>query len=110
MLCVLDYFRFEVTLTGRQEINIPRSLVLEQNYPNPFNPITTISYQLSADSNVELNIYDLNGCFITDLINEHQDAGDHEIHFNGSGLSSGVYICRLQAGNVVRSMKMLLLK
>jgi len=110
MLCVLDYFDFDVSLTAIDNNDIPNSVELRQNYPNPFNPITTINYQLSADSDVDITIYTLKGKKINTLINKHQKAGNYEINFNGSNLSSGVYICRLKAGEFMKSMKMLLLK
>jgi N-acetylneuraminic acid mutarotase len=88
----------------------PRNVVLEQNYPNPFNPTTVIRYQLPAAAQVTLTVYDLLGREVTTLVNERMCAGTHEATFDGSGLSSGVYICRLSAGDVVQSRRLLLLK
>jgi Peptidase family C25/Secretion system C-terminal sorting domain len=88
----------------------PSSFVLEQNYPNPFNPSTTIGYQLSANSFVILKVYDMLGREVRSLVNEPQGAGSHHITFNASGLASGVYLYRLQAGSFSATKKLLVLK
>ncbi len=103
----------------------PKEFRLEQNYPNPFNPSTRISYQLPASPNpskggalVTLKVYDILGNEVETLVNEEQQPGYYEIEFNGSRLSSGVYVYRLQAGNpstnsgqsFVSVKKMMLLK
>ncbi|MGK9476426.1 alpha/beta hydrolase-fold protein [Melioribacter sp. OK-6-Me] len=90
---------------------------LVQNYPNPFNPSTTIRYQLSGNVHVTLKVYNLLGQEIATLVNEYQSQGNYEVHydasrFNASGraLPSGIYICKLQAGNFSASKKMILIK
>jgi hypothetical protein len=83
---------------------------LYQNYPNPFNPNTVISYQLSERSHVYLRVYDMLGREIKALLDREQEAGVHNVNFNGSGLSSGVYLYRLSAGNLIAQKSMLLLK
>jgi len=70
---------------------------LEQNYPNPFNPVTTITYGLQFRSNVKLEIYDILGQIITELINKEQSAGIRNIYWNANKYASGVYIVRLIA-------------
>jgi len=75
--------------------------VLEQNFPNPFNSETVISYQLSVTGKVSLKIYDVLGNEISKLVNEFQSAGNYNVNFNGSNLSSGIYFYKLQAGNFV---------
>jgi hypothetical protein len=91
-------------------MKIPESISLFQNYPNPFNPTTRISWQLAASGSVKLTIYNLLGQRVVVLINERQPAGDHSIEFNGLGLASGVYLYRLEAGNQVKTRKMVLMK
>jgi hypothetical protein len=76
----------------------PHDFMLKQNYPNPFNPSTVISYQLPVNSQVELSIYNLLGQKISTLVSEKQSAGIHKINWDASGLVSGVYLYRLEAG------------
>jgi len=90
--------------------NIITEFHLEQNYPNPFNPFTVISYQLPVAGNVILKVFDVLGKEIATLVNEEKSAGNYEIDFNASSLSSGIYFYRLQAGSFVQTKKMILLK
>ncbi len=80
------------------------------NYPNPFNPVTKISYELTAPGNAIVKIYDMTGRIVKELVNEFQNAGRHELTFDGSSLSSGLYFCRIDAGNYSETMRMTLLK
>jgi hypothetical protein len=83
---------------------------LQQNFPNPFNPITQIRFSLAEQSQVTLKVYNILGKEITTLVNEVKGAGVHEISFDGSGLSSGVYFYTLQAGKSTQTRKMILMK
>jgi len=83
---------------------------LRQNYPNPFNPSTIISFRLASEQKVALRVYDILGREIRALADEILGPGEHQYQFDGSGLSSGVYIYRLIAGNFVESRKMQLLR
>ena len=78
--------------------------------PNPFNPITAISYQLPAVSYVNLRIYDAAGRLETELVNGQRDAGMHQVTWDASGLPSGLYFCRIEAGNFRDVIKMMLVK
>jgi hypothetical protein len=103
---------------------VPAVFSLEQNYPNPFNPTTTIRYSLPAASEVKVAVFDVLGREITVLTNGRSEAGVHELTFDASGLSSGVYVCRLHArplgsatgdpgngaGNFVQTRKLLLIQ
>jgi hypothetical protein len=97
------------------EISIPRNYELSQNYPNPFNPTTKIDYQLPVDAKVIMEVYNITGQKVIELVNQEQSAGYYTVNF-GSKLSSGVYIYRLVAsdkatGNNFSSIKkMMLLK
>lgn len=93
-----------------ENADLPKSFELEQNYPNPFNPTTTISYQLPTRNKVNLVIYDVLGRVVNVLVNEDQNAGTHEVSFDGSRLSSGVYFYRLTAGSFSQVRKLMLLK
>lgn len=79
---------------------VVKDFTLNQNYPNPFNPTTTISYQLPFTSQVSLKIYDVLGNEIADLVNDVKEAGRHEVNFNATSVSSGVYFYRLDAAPV----------
>ncbi len=77
---------------------------------NPFNLNTIIKYELPRVSNVTLTVYDMLGRELSVLANDRREAGVHEVKFDGSGYSSGVYFYRLQAGNFVSTKRMLVLK
>ena len=79
--------------------HFPQNFELKQNYPNPFNPNTEIRYYLSNKSYVNLDIFDIVGRKICALINCEQNAGEYKYNFNGSNLSSGIYLYRLTALN-----------
>jgi poly(3-hydroxybutyrate) depolymerase len=88
----------------------PSRFSLSQNFPNPFNPTTVISYQLAVNGYVTLKVTDVLGREVATLENEEQDAGNYRVQFDGSGLSSGMYLCKLTAGGFVQTRGMLLLK
>jgi uncharacterized delta-60 repeat protein len=90
--------------------SLPKSFALEQNYPNPFNPTTTINFQLPAFNHVTIKVYNILGKEIATLVNGEKSAGNYSVQFNGSKLSSGVYLYRMQAGSFVQTKKILLLK
>ena len=75
----------------------PPSFVLAQNYPNPFNPTTTIGFELPEDAHTKLSIYDALGREVTCIVDGNLLAGSYQYTFEGVGLSSGVYFCRLSA-------------
>jgi hypothetical protein len=88
----------------------PGSFTLSQNYPNPFNPTTVVSWQLPVVSNVKLVICDLLGREVATLMDEAKQPGTYSLTWNASGLSSGVYFCRISAGSFVETHKMILMK
>jgi len=89
---------------------VPETPQLEQNYPNPFNPSSTIRYGLPHKSAVQMTVFNTLGQQVALLQNGEQEAGYHEVAFDGRGLSSGVYFYRLQAGNFVETKRLLYLK
>lgn len=89
---------------------VPTSYNLAQNYPNPFNPVTTISYDLPKADDVTLTIYTITGQEVATLVSGHQDAGHYEVVWDGSGLATGLYFYRLEAGSSLEPRKMLLLR
>ena len=88
----------------------PTEFALTQNFPNPFNPTTTIRFQLPEASNVRLVVYDMLGREIATLVDGYRVAGSHDVAFDASDLSSGVYVYRIEAGEYSQTMKMNLLK
>ena len=100
----------KATSVSTQSENVPKQFALFQNYPNPFNPSTVIKYALPTEANVRLEVYDVSGRRVPLLVDETQQAGYHEIRFDGSGFASGVYFYRLQAGAFASTRKLVLLK
>lgn len=90
--------------------DLPVVVELRQNYPNPFNPTTMISYQLSGNGHVQLKVYDIIGREVATLVNERKTAGNYQVQFDASSLSSGMYVYRLLTGNNAYTRKMMLIK
>lgn len=107
------------TITDVKGIGIVQ-LVIEsfkvmQNYPNPFNPTTTISYRIPKTSNVKVNVYDINGQLINEIVNETQSAGEYHVTWNaanqnGVAAASGVYIYTVRSDDQIISKQMILIK
>lgn len=83
---------------------------LSQNYPNSFNSITKIKYSISKTSFVTLKVYDVLGREVATIVNEEKPAGDYNVEFDGSGLSSGIYFYKIQASDYSSVKKMILIK
>jgi len=96
-----------VRLPGNE---LPINYTLSQNYPNPFNPSTQIDYSVPQTGVVTLKIYSLLGAEIATLVSGVHTAGNYRVSFDASKLSSGVYLYRLEAGNVSVAKKMVLVK
>ncbi len=90
--------------------NIPTVYSLNQNYPNPFNPTTKIKYGLPETAFTKVTIYDVLGKEVKTLVHSEMAAGYHEVEFNASNLSSGIYFYRIQANKFTDIKKMLLIK
>lgn len=101
----------KTTTTGvNTEAENPASFRLDQNYPNPFNPTTRISFTITQQDNVKLNVYDILGREVAVLVNRNMVSGDHSVVFDGGNLQSGFYLYRLKAGKFTQTKKMLLVK
>jgi len=104
---------FNGTIEGnsaRPPNELPETVYLEQNYPNPFNPSTIIRYQLSSDSDVRLEVFDSIGRKVEVLVQGRVQAGVHQIQFEASNLSSGVYFYRLQTETTSITRKMSIIR
>jgi hypothetical protein len=93
----------------------PLSFRLQQNYPNPFNPTTSIKYNLPIASDVNMTVYDITGRTVTTLEDAYQGAGSYLVQWSGiddsgNSVSTGVYFCRLCAGDFSKTIKMLYMK
>jgi len=103
----------DLTIVINQELDqltLPQGFDLHQNYPNPFNPSTRINFSLPYQTKVRINMYDIRGRKVAELINGEKSVGTHEVNFEAKNLSSGVYIYQLEYSGQVISKKMLLIK
>ncbi|MCK9210880.1 MAG: fibronectin type III domain-containing protein [Ignavibacteriaceae bacterium] len=105
------------SLTGVENMGgkIPTEFSIDQNYPNPFNPTTIIRYGIPQNADVTLSIYNMLGQKIKTLVSEQKNAGTYSVQWNGDNefgqkVSSGAYIYRINAGNFVKAMKLILMK
>lgn len=89
---------------------LPSTITLDQNYPNPFNPSTVIRYQLPEAAQVSLEVFDMAGRKVADLVNGQVSAGSHTVNFDASQLSSGIYMYRLQTGSTTLTRKLTVVK
>ena len=107
----LDVFAFTIkTAAGVNKDKMPDKFILHQNYPNPFNPSTVISYEIPADENVEIKIFDATGREIATLINEYQRAGNYKVKWNAGNFASGVYFYSIKTKDFYSTKKLIFLK
>jgi len=90
--------------------DLPVEVTLHQNYPNPFNPSTQITFEIPEASHVRLEVFDMSGRRVALLVDEGRPAGGHTVNFDASGLSSGIYMSRLQSGAHTVTRRMTLVK
>jgi hypothetical protein len=101
----------QVSGSSTEELSeAPQQLALMQNYPNPFNPSTLIHFELPNAGQVKLEVYNILGKKIATLIDEVKNQGAHQVLFEASGISSGVYFYRIEFEGQVLTNKMMLLK
>jgi hypothetical protein len=89
---------------------LPTEISLGNAYPNPFNPSTTITYDISSDMNVNINVYDVRGRMVAELVNGMTDQGRYEVMWNADNYSTGIYFVQLVAGNTTKTQKLMLVK
>ena len=94
----------EVTLEA------PNKFVLRQNYPNPFNPTTTIRFEVPVTEKVTIKVYNMVGQEVATLLEGIKEAGSYVVKFDGSELTSGVYISSLKSSSFSKNIKMILMK
>lgn len=110
----IDNIVVRTTDTGvgvdEQSTQLPSKYELMANYPNPFNPTTNIQFALPANSNVKLTVVNALGQVVAELVNGALSAGVHDVSWNATNMTSGIYFYSIQADNFVQTRKMLLLK
>ncbi len=99
-----------LTQVTTPDANVPQSFFVDQNYPNPFNPSTNIKFGLPQEMAVTARVYNLLGQEIATLFSGRLAAGVHELRFDASNQSTGVYLLRVQAGTTVDTKRMILIK
>ncbi len=99
-----------ITSVEDEDESIPTDFSLLQNYPNPFNPSTKIEFSIPKQSHVSLKVYDVLGREVAELINREMQLGLHSVNFDASGLSTGIYFYKIEAGNYTEIKKMSMIK
>jgi photosystem II stability/assembly factor-like uncharacterized protein len=97
----------DVTEGSRQ---IPVERIVLQNFPNPFNPTTTLTYELPRSAHVRIRIFAIDGRDVATLVDAQETAGSHSSAWNAAGCASGVYFCRLEAGAMSVTTKLVILR
>ena len=105
-------FSSDMMLTGVNDdkAQIPNDFQLEQNYPNPFNPSTKIKFYLKESGKVKLDVFNILGEKVVELVNGKLPAGSHEVVFNANDLASGIYIYKLNIEDKFNSVKKMILE
>ncbi len=103
-------FTVQGSATAHRDDEIAQKFNLKQNYPNPFNPTTLIRFTLPEHNHVTLDVFDITGRKVQNLVNDALPSGQHSVSFDAAHLASGVYIYRLQAGSYTLTRKMTLTK
>lgn len=98
--------------TSVEQINseLPNKFVVEQNYPNPFNPVTKIQFSVPVESNIAVEVFNITGKKVAELLNETLSPGNYSVNFNASEFSSGIYFYTVRSDNFSVAKKMTLLR
>ncbi|MBU0518760.1 T9SS type A sorting domain-containing protein [bacterium] len=97
-------------IAAENQVISPQKFSMNSAYPNPFNPVTTLSFDLPEAVKVSLNVYDISGRLVAELVAGWRNIGSHEVTFDASTLASGVYLYAITAGDFQASGKMVLMK
>jgi len=98
------------SVTPQESASLASEYALHQNYPNPFNPTTNISFDLVEAGNVNISVFNVMGQKVAELVNGQMNAGRHHVSFDAAGLSSGLYLYKMEVNGFTAQNKMLLLK
>ena len=99
-----------INVSGRQLELDGTTFALGNNYPNPFNPMTTIPFSVAEASHVSIKVYDLLGRTVATLVDGTMSAGVHEVAFDASNQPTGMYLVRMEAAGIVKTMRLTLMK
>ncbi|MGE5315391.1 MAG: T9SS type A sorting domain-containing protein [Acidobacteriota bacterium] len=105
-----DFQNVVTSVAIERDNTAPKAFSLAQNYPNPFNPSTNIRFTVAKQQTVTLKIYDMLGREVETLVSGQMNPGTYTVQWNARSLSSGVYFYRLQSGEFVQTMKLMLMK
>jgi hypothetical protein len=105
----LYVFKTSFSLSNPPNV-VPGNFSLRQNYPNPFNPITSIKIELPEDEYISVKIYDVTGSQVKTIIDGFTPKGAIISTFDGTNFASGIYFCKMTAGDFTSSIKLVLLK
>jgi len=105
---IVDFMVTDLGITG--ELDLPQQYILSYPYPNPFNPQVMIPITLAREAHIQLRIYDIHGRLVISITDDVLPAGKKLFSWDGSQYPSGVYIVRCQAGHVMQTEKIILLK
>lgn len=107
--CIINGKKYGTVLSvsNNSKDSFLSSFILNPAFPNPFNPSTTVSYELPKNTFVNLRVFDMLGKEITILANEEQQKGYHQIRFTPQNISSGIFLIRMTAGNIVQTIKVI---
>ena len=106
----VTFRRFIADAGDGAHADFPDRMRLEQNYPNPFNPSTTLTFALSHGGRAVIRVHDLLGREVATVLDAVMSAGTHTVRFDGSGISSGVYLYRLEVDGMQLTRRMVLMK
>ena len=100
----------DISCLAIKELIIPEDYNISSIYPNPFNPVTSITYGLPENTDIQVTVYDIGGTQIATLVSTFQTAGYHTLSWNASSYPSGVYLIRMVSGNFAQTQKVVLVK
>jgi len=106
----LQLLRLTTTGTDDLDRELPLEFGISRNYPNPFNASTTIEFELTAPTHIDLSVYNINGQKLESLRHGSMVAGKHSVVWNAQNVSSGIYFARLEASGISKSLKIQLMK
>ncbi len=98
------------SITGVVEREFPHGFILYQNYPNPFNPTTIIGFRTATAGYVTMKIFDISGREVATLISGTMFPGYHQVSWDAAGFASGIFFCRLTAGEYSQIRKIIFVR